>query len=93
VEYKNLEELKALDEKKRYLIGYFDTKECKEYETFRRVASNLKDDCTFLGGFGEVNTILCFNIVLQKLRRIEKNKLNNRRIVEYIQGCFNSYAI
>ena len=47
-----------LDEKKRYLIGYFDTKESKEYETFRRVASNLKDDCTFYGGFGEVKRIV-----------------------------------
>lgn len=55
VEYKSLEELNKLDEKKRYLIGYFDTKESKEYETFRRVASNLKDDCTFYGGFGEVS--------------------------------------
>ena len=35
IEYKNLEELTKLDEKKRYLIGYFDTKESKEYETFR----------------------------------------------------------
>jgi endoplasmic reticulum resident protein 44 len=35
IEYKDLEELTKLDEKKRYLIGYFDTKESKEYETFR----------------------------------------------------------
>ena len=52
-----MEELTKLDEKKRYLIGYFDTKECPEYETFRRVASNLKDDCQFLAGYGEVREI------------------------------------
>ena len=40
--------------KKRYLIGFFENKEAKEYENFRKVAANLKDDCVFMAGFGTV---------------------------------------
>ena len=44
-EYQNLEELQEMDDTKRYLIGYFETKDSPEYTNFRKVASNLKDDC------------------------------------------------
>lgn len=53
-EFKQLNDLKNLDTKKRIIIGFFDQKDCPEYSTFRRVASNLKDDCQFHAGFGDV---------------------------------------
>uniref|UniRef100_A0A146KR41 Endoplasmic reticulum resident protein 44 n=1 Tax=Lygus hesperus TaxID=30085 RepID=A0A146KR41_LYGHE len=52
-EFHDLSELKKLDTKKRIIIGFFDRKECPEYNIFRRAASNLKDDCQFHVGFGE----------------------------------------
>jgi len=54
-EYLDLQELHEMDDKKRYLIGYFEQRESKQYSMFKRVASNLKDDCVFLAGFGEVS--------------------------------------
>ncbi|KAG8225403.1 hypothetical protein J437_LFUL004603 [Ladona fulva] len=39
--------------KKRAVIGYFDDKDGKEYNVFRRTATNLKDDCLFFVGVGE----------------------------------------
>ena len=42
-------------EKKRYLIGYFERQDSPEYENFRRAAANLKDDCEFYAGFGDVS--------------------------------------
>nr|CAD7410481.1 unnamed protein product [Timema cristinae] len=54
-EFKDLKELSDLDEKKRTVIGYFDRKEVPEYNNFRRVATNLKEDCQFYVGFGETS--------------------------------------
>jgi len=54
-EFKDLNELQDMDDKKRYILGYFEAKESAQYSVFRRVASNLKDDCVFLAGFGEVS--------------------------------------
>lgn len=36
-----------------YLLRLF-SRDMSEYNTFRRVASNLKDDCQFHAGFGDV---------------------------------------
>ncbi|XP_057325744.1 endoplasmic reticulum resident protein 44 isoform X2 [Microplitis mediator] len=52
-EFKDLKELTELDDKKRMIIGYFDRKDVAEYDIFRRVATNLKDDCQFHVGFGD----------------------------------------
>ncbi|XP_015116817.1 endoplasmic reticulum resident protein 44 isoform X2 [Diachasma alloeum] len=52
-EFHELKDLSNLDDKKRMIIGYFDKKEVPEYQTFRRVAMNLKDDCQFHVGFGD----------------------------------------
>lgn len=35
--------------------GYFDRRDQPEYNMFRRVATNLKDDCQFHAGFGDVS--------------------------------------
>ncbi|KAL1498112.1 hypothetical protein ABEB36_008965 [Hypothenemus hampei] len=52
-EFKQLSELGKLESNKRIIIGYFDTRQQPEYRTFRRVATNLKDDCQFHAGFDE----------------------------------------
>lgn len=54
-EFYDLKELNNLDDKKRMLIGYFDRKDVPEYGMFRRVATNLKDDCQFHVGFGNAS--------------------------------------
>ncbi|KAI9590232.1 endoplasmic reticulum resident protein 44 [Glossina fuscipes] len=53
-EFKLLKELDELDVKKRIIFGYFDRRDQPEYDTFRKVATNLKEDCEFHVGFGEV---------------------------------------
>lgn len=54
-EFYDLKELNNLDDKKRMIIGYFDRKDVPEYQMFRRVATNLKDDCQFHVGFGDAS--------------------------------------
>ncbi|XP_058810908.1 endoplasmic reticulum resident protein 44 isoform X2 [Phymastichus coffea] len=54
-EFQDLKELHNLDDKKRMIIGYFDRKDVPEYQLFRRVATNLKDDCQFHVGFGDAS--------------------------------------
>ncbi|XP_031783627.1 endoplasmic reticulum resident protein 44 isoform X1 [Nasonia vitripennis] len=58
-EFHDLKELRDLDDKKRMIIGYFDRKEVPEYQLFRRVATNLKDDCQFHVGFGTCSKEKC----------------------------------
>lgn len=53
-EFGHLKELEKLDTKKRIIVGYFDRRDMPEYNMFRRVAGNLKDDCHFYVGFGDV---------------------------------------
>jgi endoplasmic reticulum resident protein 44 len=53
-EFHNLKDLEMLDSKKRIIIGYFDRRDMPEYNSFRRVATNLKEDCQFHVGFGDV---------------------------------------
>lgn len=52
-EFHTLRDLEVLDSKKRCVIGYFDRRDMPEYNNFRRVATNLKEDCQFHVGFGE----------------------------------------
>lgn len=52
-EFHNLKDLEVLDSKKRIIIGYFDRRDMPEYNSFRRVATNLKEDCQFHAGFGD----------------------------------------
>ncbi|XP_052899953.1 endoplasmic reticulum resident protein 44 isoform X1 [Anopheles moucheti] len=53
-EFQNIKDLEQLDSKKRIVVGYFDRRDMPEYNTFRRVATNLKEDCQFHVGFGDV---------------------------------------
>lgn len=52
-EFKQLSELGKLESDKRIIIGYFDRRDQPEYHIFRRVATNLKEDCQFHVGFEE----------------------------------------
>ncbi|XP_050305116.1 endoplasmic reticulum resident protein 44 [Anthonomus grandis grandis] len=54
-EFKHLSELNKLESNKRIIIGYFDRRDQPEYQMFRRVATNLKDDCQFHVGFDEAS--------------------------------------
>ncbi|XP_076284678.1 endoplasmic reticulum protein 44 isoform X1 [Lasioglossum baleicum] len=58
-EFYDLKELMNLDDKKRMIIGYFDRKDVPEYKMFRRVATNLHDDCQFHVGFGTCSAQNC----------------------------------
>ena len=53
-EIASMKDLETLDEKKRIVVGYFDRRDQEEYNIFRRVATNLKEDCHFYVGFGDV---------------------------------------
>ncbi|KAJ0066017.1 hypothetical protein NL108_001241 [Boleophthalmus pectinirostris] len=48
-------ELTNVDRSKRTIIGYFEKKDSDNYRTFEKVANILRDDCTFLAGFGPVS--------------------------------------
>ncbi|GAB0087217.1 endoplasmic reticulum resident protein 44 [Sergentomyia squamirostris] len=52
-EFHTLKDLEHLDSKKRIIIGYFDRRDMPEYNNFRRVATNMKEDCQFHVGFGD----------------------------------------
>ena len=65
-EFTNLEELQNLDNQKRHILGYFEKKDSSEYENFRKMASNLKDDCVFFAGFGDVSKQIFFREIKVK---------------------------
>nr|CAH7749310.1 unnamed protein product [Callosobruchus chinensis] len=54
-EFKQLKELGDLETNKRIIIGYFDRRDQPEYSIFRRVATNMKDECRFYVGFEEAS--------------------------------------
>ena len=49
-----MDQLQNMNEKRRHLIGYFDSKESPDYENFLKVARALKEDCVFHTGFDPV---------------------------------------
>lgn len=50
-EFKDLNELRRLNTKKGMVIAQFSHKNAAEYQIYRRVAANLKEDCDFYAGF------------------------------------------
>lgn len=52
-ELKNSNELKYPDSKRGMIIAHFAHKNTPEYQIYRRVAANLKEDCDFYAGFDE----------------------------------------
>ncbi|KAL3855311.1 hypothetical protein ACJMK2_014859 [Sinanodonta woodiana] len=53
--HESMEKLDEIDMKKRHMIGYFEDKETDNFKTYRRVASQLREDCTFHAAFGSVS--------------------------------------
>lgn len=49
----SLSDVDAIEDKKRYLAAFLDSKENPHYDVFRRVSMNLKEDCEFYVGVGE----------------------------------------
>lgn len=50
-EFNNSNDLKHLNTKTGMIIAHFSHKNTAEYQIYRRVASNLKEDCDFYAGF------------------------------------------
>jgi len=88
-EYQNLEELQEMDDTKRYLIGYFETKDSPEYTNFRKVASNLKDDCIVFAGFGEASVRM--HPPGQSIIAFRPNKARSNEDDETFTGNLKSY--
>ena len=49
-----LNTLNELEDKKAHIIGYFEKKEDAGDDDFRKASSNLKDECEFIAGYGDV---------------------------------------
>ena len=47
-------QVQNMDQKKRHLIGYFDSKGSPDYENFLKVSRALKEDCTFHVGLDPI---------------------------------------
>jgi len=88
-EFFDLNELHDMDEKKRYLIGYFEQRDSPDYSVFRRVASNMKDDCVFLAGFGDVSRTM--HPPTQSIVAFRPNKARSNEDDETFTGNLKSY--
>ena len=53
-ELNSLDQLQNMNEKRRHVIGYFDSKESPDYQNFVKVARALKEDCVFHTGLDPV---------------------------------------
>ena len=58
VEFKELQELNDMDDKKPHIIGYFERRDDAGVENFNKVASVLKDECLFYAGYGDVVSMM-----------------------------------
>lgn len=58
VEFKELQELNDMDDKKPHIIGYFERREDPGVENFLKTASVLKDECLFYAGYGDVVSMM-----------------------------------
>jgi len=54
VEIEDIQELNELDDKKTYVIGYFEQKDTTEHQSLIKAARSLKENCNFVAGFGSV---------------------------------------
>lgn len=88
-EYQNVQELVGMDDMKRYLIGYFEQKDSVEYKNFRRVASNLQDDCVFHAGFGEASKLM--RPPGQNIVAFRPNKARSNEDDETFKGDLKSF--
>lgn len=49
-----MDELDELEDSKRNMIGYFQDKNTDAYKTYRRVSTQLRDDCVFHAAVGDI---------------------------------------
>jgi len=54
IEFEDLQKLNELEDKKAHIIGYFEKKDDAGHDNFRKAASNLKEECEFIAGYGDV---------------------------------------
>lgn len=52
-EFRDSNELKYFNNKRGMVIAHFSHKSSAEYQIYRRVAANLKEDCDFYAAFDE----------------------------------------
>jgi len=88
-EFTDLNELQNMDDTKRYIIGYFEAKESPEYSNYRRVGSNLKDDCVFFVGFGEASKTM--HPPSQSIVAFRPNKARSNEDDETFTGDLKNY--
>lgn len=95
-EFVSLKDLESLDDKKRIIVGYFDRRDQPEYNIFRRVATNLKEECQFHVGFGEIvsqmhppgQPIIFLDLMLPFLMRMTKH---TREITTILRTSVNGF--
>lgn len=54
VEILDMNELNDLDDKKAYVLGYFEQKGTLDHQNFKKASLALKESCNFVAGFGSV---------------------------------------
>ncbi len=42
-----------IDEKKRNIVGYFDSEESEDFKTYQKISKSFRDDCEFFAGIGD----------------------------------------
>lgn len=88
-EFKDLSELNNLETNKRIMIGYFERRDVPEYSNFRRVASNMKDECQFHVGFGDASRTMHPPGTPIIVYRADKSRSSD--VDETFRGNLNSY--
>uniref|UniRef100_A0A0N5B124 Thioredoxin domain-containing protein n=1 Tax=Syphacia muris TaxID=451379 RepID=A0A0N5B124_9BILA len=73
-----------IDRRKANVIGYFKTPSGPEYENFKKVASLLREDCTFWMGSGEI-----FNNETAKSNRVYFYRAKSDEVMEFDGGLAN----
>ncbi|KAI9565825.1 hypothetical protein GHT06_009620 [Daphnia sinensis] len=90
-EFKQLSEVQhhQLDDKKRHVLGYFETRDSPEYRNFAKLAAVLKDDCVFHAGFGDVTRAM--HPPDQSIVAFRPAKARSNDIDESFTGDLKSY--
>ncbi|XP_038049167.1 endoplasmic reticulum resident protein 44-like [Patiria miniata] len=80
------EDIQKVDETKRNVIAYFKSSNTNEYMVFKRVASALRDDCSFYVGIGDnfrSETVSGDNIMFRPPRTKDQDMLYMGSMVNF----------
>lgn len=69
----DLDSLEELNKKKRHVIGYFDSEDSPDFDTYKKIAVTLRDDCQFHAVIGPAS----------EKERSSGNKMVFRPVGEY----------